>query len=187
MSNTITIKHGAEVPGNNVLAPYELGYVSNEGILVLGQKQTQENQEQVVPIKLNYLQLNTDGTITIPEKIYMEEGKITLDSKNLGNPKIFFTNSTHSDYPNSKISIGMLSSGNRCQVIHWGQNENGEEKYEIFRFPAPDSPMIKNQTFQILTTKGGTLVASEGNYGTVNPNTAGIDGTTGQLYFVIAE
>lgn len=184
MSNTITIKHGAEVPGSNVLAPYELGYVSNEGILVLGQKQIQENQEQVIPIKLNYLQLNTDGTITIPEKIYMEDGKITLDSKNWGNPKIFFTNSTHSSYPNSKVSIGIRSSYNQCQIIHWGASD---ADYELYRFPATDVSVTGENIYHVLTTKGGTLVVSEGNYGTIDPNTDKIDGKTGQLYFVIAE
>ena len=190
MSNTVTIKHGESVPGAGILAPYELGYVSSEGVLVLGQSGA--------PVKLNYLEANG----TLPTKLYLKNsgtdtGKITFDSSSIGNPKIFLTNENHDNYPDAKISLGMLSSQGICQIIHWGQDAEGAEKYEIFCFPSYESPMAANKTYYVLTSKGGdfagnfkftdSIAVDSNSYGTVDPNTAGKTGQVGQLYFVLTE
>lgn len=191
MSNTITIKHGASAPSNGTLQPFELGYVTSTGTLVIGD--SNKNTKN-----LNYLQLNADGTLSLPGDAFLTNGRITLDSQAIGNPKIFLTNKNHTSYPNAKISLGMLSSQGICQIIHWGQDAEGTERYEIFRFPQYESPMpSKNETYYVLTSKGGSfagnfkftdsIAVDASSYGTTDPNTAGKTGQVGQLYFVIAE
>lgn len=190
MSNVMTIKHGANAPSNGILQPFELGYVTSTGTLVIGD--LNKNAKS-----LNYLPLNADGTISLPSDAFLTSGGITLDSRATGNPKIFLTNKTHTSYPNAKISLGMHSGQGICQIIHWGQDAEGAEKYEIFRFPSYESPMAANKTYYVLTSKGGSfagdfkftdsIAVDASSYGTTDPNTAGKTGQVGQLYFVIAE
>jgi hypothetical protein len=69
---------------------------------------------------LNYLKLNADGTLSLPSDAFLTDGGLTLDSRSTTNPKIFFTNKSHSSYSNARVSFGMLSSQGIGQIVHWG-------------------------------------------------------------------
>lgn len=44
---------------------------------------------------------------------------------------------------------------------------------------------VGNNGTSVLLVKAGQVILTNGNYGTVDPNTAGIAGVEGQLYFVM--
>lgn len=184
MSNTITIKHGAGIPDAGVLAEYELGYVSNEGVLVLG-------QGVLNPIRLS-LPLNEDGSIN--------SSNLVVSSLNT-NTKITLTGQIND--AEAKVTFGITPPGSNNTNVYMGaiqflQYPFGSSYCEGYRLPVLSTEeLTKNNFYQILTSKGGVfggdftftgaLSVDSNSYGTVDPNTAGISGTTGQLYFVIAE
>ena len=184
MSNTITIKHGASMPGAGVLAEYELGYVSNEGVLVLG-------QGALAPIRLS-LPLNEDGSIN--------SNNFVVSSLNT-NTKITLTGKT-SDFE-GKVTFEIVPPGSNNSNVYMGaiqflQYPRGSSYCEGYRLPIlPTEELTGNKFYQILTSKGGSfagdfkftdsIAVDASSYGTTDPNTAGKTGQVGQLYFVIAE
>ena len=184
MSNTITIKHGAGIPDAGVLAEYELGYVSNEGVLVLG-------QGVLNPIRLS-LPLNEDGSIN--------SSNLVVSSLNT-NTKITLTGQIND--AEAKVTFGITPPGSNNTNVYMGaiqflQYPFGSSYCEGYRLPILSAEeLTSNNFYQILTSKGGSFagdfkftdsIAVDANsYGTTDPNTAGKTGQVGQLYFVIAE
>lgn len=190
MSNTICIKHGANAPSNGVLQPFELGYVTSTGTLVIGD--ANKNTKA-----LNYLQLDENGYIPILKGTE----RLIFQSTN-SYPKIKLTSIQNA----GEVEYCAVSSSGRAYILEWPPLESGKF-YERYNFPTPSSSLTENITYTVLTSKGGTcdgnftcnskltangaVVVGSGNYGTKDPNTAGtngaaLGGTAGQLYFVIA-
>ena len=185
MSNTICIKHGANAPSNGVLQPFELGYVTSTGTLVIGD--SNKNTKQ-----LNYLPINDDGYIT-------STGNVSMLSSG-SYPKWYIKASEY----NSAVSYGMQGSNGQACIFEYAPDS--PTYYEKYNLPQPATGLTTNKTYTILTTKGGTfggnftfsgqltangaIVVDDTSYGTKDPNTAGtngaaLSGTTGQLYFVV--
>lgn len=184
MSNVVTIKHGTNMPNADVLAEYELGYVSNEGVLVLG-------QGALNPIRLS-LPLNEDGSIN--------SNNLVVGSLN-SNTKITLTGQINDS--EAKVAFGIVPPGSNNSNIYMGaiqflQYPFGSSYCEGYRLPVLSTEeLTSNKFYQILTSKGGlfagdfkftgTLSVDSNSYGTIDPNTVGKTGQVGQLYFVIAE
>ena len=185
MSNIIQIKHGANAPSNGVLQPYELGYVTSTGRLVIGD--ANKNTKS-----LNYLPVNNDGYIDTTGNVSMlSTGEY---------PKWYIKASEY----NSAVSYGMQGSTGQACIFEYAPNV--PTYYEKYNLPAPSTSLTANKTYTILTTKGGTfsgnftfsgkltangaIVVDTDSYGDKDPNTAGtngvaLSGVTGQLYFVV--
>ena len=190
MSNTICIKHGANIPSNGVLQPYELGYVTSTGMLVIG-------QEDGSIKKFNHLQLDDNGYIPV---LY-SSGNLTLSST-ANNPKFW----VEAIGQGSKGSYGIQGANGQAYILAYPPNSDYYERYDL---PAPSSFLTANKTYTILTTKGGTfdgtfnftnkltlnelllngkIILKEGvHYGYDNPNEAKIPGEKGQIYFVLSK
>ena len=184
MSNVITIKHGANTPSNGTLQPFELGYVTSTGTLVIGD--SSKNTKS-----LNYLQLNSNGYIPV---LY-SNGNLTLNST-ATNPKLWIEASSKG----SKCSYGISGSSGQAYILEYAPNSSYYERYNL---PSPSTSLTADKSYTILTTKGGTfdgnftfsgkltangaVIVDDSSYGTTDPNTAGKTGSVGQLYFVIAE
>lgn len=184
MSNTMTIKHGASMPGAGVLAEYELGYVSDEGVLILG-------QGALAPIRLS-LPLNENGSIN--------SNNFVISSLN-SNTKITLTGQINDS--EAKATFGIVPPGSDNSDVYVGaiqllQYPLAGSYCEGYRLPIlPTEELTSNKFYQILTSKGGSfagdfkftdsIAVDASSYGTIDPNTAGKTGQVGQLYFVIAE
>ena len=200
MSNTICIKHGANVPSNGTLQPYELGYVTSTGMLVIG-------QEDGSIKKFNHLQLDDNGYIPT---LY-SDGNLMLKSTS-NNPK-FWVEATSKG---TKGSFGIQGSNGQIYMLAYPSNSTLYERYNL---PAPSTSLAETIDYTILTTKGGAfdgtfnfneavtidgkltangevtingkltangaIVVDSDSYGDTNPNEAGKTGVVGQLYFVI--
>lgn len=166
MANIIQIKHGANAPSNKTLQPYELGYVTSTGTLVIGD--ANKNTKA-----LNYLQLDSNGYIPT---LY-SNGNLILSST-ADNPKLWIEASEKG----SKGGYGIQGSNGQAYILEYAPNSTYYERYNL---PSPSTSLTADKTYTILTTKGGTLVVDDSSYGTTNPNDAGITGTVGQLYFVV--
>lgn len=185
MSNTICIKHGANAPSNGILQPFELGYITSTGTLVIG-----DANKKTKP--LNYLSVDSDGYITSTGNVSM----LSTDDY----PKWYIKASEY----NSAVSYGMQGSNGQACIFEYAPDS--PTYYERYNLPQPAISLTANKTYAILTTKGGTfdgnftfsgkltangaVVVDDTSYGTKDPNTAGTDGTalsgtTGQLYFVV--
>lgn len=189
MSNTIQIKHGENVPNNEVLQPFELGYVTSSGTLVIGD--VNKNTKQ-----LNYLSLNADGSLNLP-LLLIANGAINIKS-NAGYPQIVLNHVNENGTIDAKAHYCLQSSNGQAYVASYGLNAT---KFEAYRFPIPDTNLTDNKSYMVLTSKGGTfagnfafsgtitankaIIVNSNSYGTTNPNDAGITGTVGQLYFVV--
>ena len=172
------------MPGAGVLAEYELGYVSDEGVLILG-------QGALDPIRLS-LPLNKDGSIN--------SNNFVVSSLN-SNTKITLTGQINDS--EAKVTFGMVPPGSDNSNVYMGaiqflQYPRGSSYCEGYRLPIlPTEELTGDKFYQILTSKGGSFagdfkftdsIAVDANsYGTTDPNTAGKTGQVGQLYFVIAE
>ena len=197
MSNTICIKHGTNVPSNGTLQPYELGYVTSTGMLVIG-------QEDGSIKKFNHLQLDDNGYIPI---LY-SSNNLTLIST-ADNPKFW----VEASEKGTKGSFGIQGSNGQIYMLAYPSNSQYYERYSL---PAPSTSLTDDKTYTILTTKGGTfagnftfsntvkvngtltanggIIVDTDSYGYYDPN--GVpgdsskpakDGVTGQLYFVLVE
>lgn len=186
MSNTICIKHGASAPSNEVLQPFELGYVTSTGTLVIGD--ANKNTKA-----LNYLPIDNNGYITTTGNVSM------LSTGDY--PKWYIKASEH----NSAVSYGM--QGNRGQACIFEYAPESLTYYERYNFPQPTANLTESKIYAILTSKGGSfdgnftfnntvkvsgtltangsIIVDTDSYGNTNPNDAGKAGVVGQLYFVI--
>ena len=67
-----------------------------------------------------------------------------------------------------------------------GKPEDGELATSELGFDKTnDALYVGNNNKTILLAKSGQVILSSDNYGTVDPNTAGVFGVEGQMYFVI--
>ena len=195
--NTIKIKHGANAPSNGTLQPYELGYITSTGTLVIGD--ANKNTKA-----LNYLQLDSNGYIPI---LYTN-GNLSLSST-ADNPKLWIEASGKG----SKGSYGIQGSNGQAYILEYAPNSTYYERYNL---PSPSTSLTADKTYTILTTKGGTfagnftfsntikvngtltanggIIVDTDSYGYYDPN--GVpgdsskpakDGVAGQLYFVLVE
>lgn len=194
--NTIKIKHGESIPTNGTLQPFELGYVTSTGNLVIGDA----NRDTV---HLNYLLLDEKGYVPILKG----ENRFKFQTAN-ATPKIELTSSSAA----GRVEF-CATSISRAFVLEWPALASGSF-YERYNFPEPSTDLTTSKTYEILTSKGGefggdftfkktvkvngTLTANGGivvdtdSYGDYDPN--GVpgdsskpakDGVVGQLYFVI--
>ena len=191
MNNTIQIKHGSSISERGVLKPFELGYVTSTGTLVIG---TSEEASD-----LKYLKLDTHGLLPRIDvgtslKVY-SSGTIPTIMLESEDKDIKF-----------KGGFGVRSSDGRCMVLSYPSDTS---YYEYYCFPTPLTGLTANQYQSILTSRGGSfpgdftfttgnitinknlvvngaIKVDSSSYGTKDPNSAGISGTAGQLYFVIA-
>lgn len=184
MSNVITIKHGTNAPSNDTLQPFELGYVTSTGTLVIGDSDKKTKS-------LNYLQLDSNGYIPV---LY-SNGNLILSSI-ADYPKL----QIEASKKGSKVNYSMQGSNGQAYILEYAPNSKYYERYEL---PSPSTSLTADKTYTILTTKGGTfagnftfsgkltandaIIVDDSNYGATDPNTAGKTGQVGQLYFVIAE
>ena len=187
--NTIKIKHGTNAPTNGTLQPYELGYVTSTGTLVIGD--ADKNTKA-----LNYLQLDENGYIPILKRAEKLVFQSTDDY-----PKVKLTSTQNA----GEVDYCAVSSNGRAYILEWPVLVSG--KYcERYNFPIPSDSLTENKIYTVLTTKGGTfagdftfsnkltangaIIVGDSSYGKKDPNTAGtngaaLSGTVGQLYFVV--
>ena len=110
--NTIQIKHGEGAPGVGVLAPFELGYNSFDGILYIGQEDA-ENTEGIA--------ITVPPTRTINGKALSSD--ITLSASDIGGGTFsgsIYTNGTD-EAPTTKIGVNF----NGGILYLWGSNSSG--------------------------------------------------------------
>ena len=100
MSNTICIKHGASVPSNNILQPYELGYVTSTGTLVIGDSNKEAKN-------LNYLQIDDKGYIPFDSELVF--------NSNADTPRIWI----RTDETGVKTSYGIDTSTGQAHIIQY--------------------------------------------------------------------
>ena len=131
----------------------------------------------LVPFELGYvkggaLYINNDGTITqltglaatglVNANSYLKLPAVAATTSNTG--RILVTDSTGIVYyktpANILSEIGALSTANGGTIA-------------------------KDLTVTGKITANGTIIVNNKSYGTTDPNTAGITGTLGQLYFVV--
>lgn len=188
MSNTIQIKRGDSVPGNNVLSAYELGYVTSKGQLYIGLPK--EGVIQATPLKYVPLVNGTAANLTVGAG-YLTVGDQASDrgyvqiSSEKGNYSFNITNLTdgwnrgfYFNYVNSNLErknmvrLVMGGTGTKAELLYVQSGENDTV-----------NTWLKVNSEGLLTCRSLQVK----NYGTVDPNTAEIPGVAGQLYFVLAE
>lgn len=200
MSNTICIKHGENIPNDGVLQPYELGYVTSTGMLVIG------NSDRTTK-KLNFLQLDDDGYIP---NLY-SDGYLNFFSTHT-KPRLVITANNSDSSKISKASYCVDGQNGRAYILSYPPGSSYCERYNL---PTPSSSLTGDLPYTILTTKGGTfpgtfnftgkttlneltlkellllngkVVLKEGvHYGDTDPNDAKIPGEEGQIYFVLSK
>lgn len=168
MSNTICIKHGAKQPVDNTLKPFELGYVTSTGTLVIGDANSFTK-------KLNYLQTDTNGRLS---GIRVENDFVISSENQTGVINLMLKFEEEED--KNKISYSMNEKGQGF-IREWNSNSS---YYETYYFPVPDTTNA-NRNYYILTSKDGVIVGSD-NFDTAAPNSS-IGGKSGQLYFQIID
>lgn len=138
MANTIQIKHGTSVPNVGILNPFELGYVTSAGILVIGD----ENKEAK---KLNYLQLDKNGYIPT---LYSNDN-LSFSSTAV-NPKLWIEASNY----NTKATFGLVGKTGQIYILEYPSNITYYERYNL---PVPSANLTENKGYEILTSKGGSF------------------------------
>ena len=186
MSNTIQIKHGTNTPDNGVLQPYELGYVTSAGMLVIGQADGSVKKFDYLPI--------TGGTLT---------GAIKAPSFSTNGSSSFGTVSQGGSYI-IKINQDSISSWSRgLHIYNWSDSYLASIGFSGSQGTSTTPSTIKNfyvgenynsnKHWLTLTPEGRLSVSSVvvSSYGKNDPNTANngspIAGVAGQLYFVLTE
>lgn len=138
MANTIQIKHGTNVPNVGILNPFELGYVTSDGILVIGD----ENKEAK---KLNYLQLDKNGYIPT---LYSNDNLSFLSTA--VNPKLWIEASNY----NTKATFGLVGKTGQIYILEYPSNITYYERYNL---PVPSANLTESKGYEILTSKGGSF------------------------------
>lgn len=158
MSNVIQIKHGASAPGDGVLAPYELGYADDGGLYIgIPSEGGQNTISQQINTGNNF-ELE-DEYLRIETDGEKKELKLRIKMENL------FFSKYHAITKNADSVL----------VTSPYDSDNLVQMYK--------TDFIKD--FNLLTSD--SIKINSNNYGTQDPNIAGIAGVTGQLYFVIQE
>lgn len=187
MSNTICIKHGANAPSNGVLQPFELGYVTSTGTLVIGD--SNKNTKQ-----LNYLPLNggvlTDDLIAPNFSTDGTDSRATV-TKN-GSYLIEVNEKTISSWVRG-IHV-FNSSGDYMASLGFSGSEGTESSPSVIQRFYVGEKYSTDKHWLTLTPEGrlsiANLVVKQGiSYGDTDPNIANsgkpISGIAGQLYFVV--
>ena len=184
MDSAIQIKRGSSTPADGVLKPFELGYVTSTGTLVIGDAYRK-------PLDLKYLKLDTNGRVP---RIDVGTSLKVYSSTTI--PMIMLE--SEKENIRFKGGFGVRSDDGRCMVLSYPADTS---YYEYYCFPTPLTGLTANKFQTILTSRGGSFPAdfifdnitakkaikvNSTSYGTKDPNSAGISGTAGQLYFVIA-
>lgn len=159
MANTIQIKRGASVPNLNQLESYELGYVNNGNLYI--RETIKDDSGTVTSDKIVQL-TGLAATGLVNDNSYLKLPAVTSTISNTG--RILVADSTGIVYyktpANILSEIGALST-------------------------ADGGTIAKDLTVTGKITANGTIIVNNKSYGTTDPNTANIEGTLGQLYFVI--
>lgn len=176
MSNTICIKHGAREPANDTLKPFELGYVTSTGTLVIGDANSFTK-------KLNYLQTDTNGHLS---RIRVENDFV-ISCKDQAQDINLILNFEEEN--KNKISYSMNKDGQGF-IREWNPSSS---YYETYFFPAPDATNA-SKNYDILTSKGGVfsgnftfnngVIIGSSNFDSAAPDSF-VGGKKGQLYFQI--
>ena len=159
MSNTIQIKHGSGIPDGR-LRPYELGYSEDYKSLYIGAPLKNGALGKAIPLS-DFVPLKSTSQIMIDVQ---SSTILNLKTSSSPNPYIAFSNND-----------GILG--------YYGINATA--KKPVFCDTSSHQIALLNNDGGI--TVEGALIVGPNNYGSVDPNTAKINGTQGQLYFVIAE
>lgn len=185
--NTILIKHGSSVPANGKLQNYELGYVDN-GALYIGYN---GNSVQLTDPKLLSL-IDSNSYLKIP----------AIASTTTNTDKILVCNSNNVVYYKSAANIlseikalplagGTVTGSttfNKSLIV----NSNSTAAYAL---KVGGAQFIDGASLTITEAYGTSspkislgydkIILNTNFYGSTDPNTAGIKGTAGQIYFVI--
>lgn len=178
MSNTVCIKHGARQPADDTLKPFELGYVTSTGTLVIGDANSFTK-------KLNYLQTDTNGRLSG----IRVENDFVISCKDQAQDINLILNFEEEN--KNKISYSMNKNGQGF-IREWNPNSS---YYETYFLPIPDASTA-SKNYYILTSKGGVfngdftfnngVIIGNNNFDSVAPNSS-IGGKRGQLYFQIID
>ena len=176
MSNTICIKHGIKQPEVGILKPFELGYVTSTGTLVIGDASSYAR-------KLNYLQTDTNGRLS---GIRVDNDFI-ISCKDQAQDINLILNFEEGN--ENEISYSMNKDG-RGFIREWNPKSS---YYETYFFPIPDATNA-SKNYDILTSKGGAfggdftfnngVIIGSSNFDSVAPDSS-LGGKQGQLYFQI--
>lgn len=176
MSNTICIKHGFRQPADNTLKPFELGYVTSTGTLVIGDANSFTK-------KLNYLQTDTNGRLSG----IRVENDFVISCKDQTQDINLILNFEEGN--ENEISYSMNKDG-RGFIREWNPKSSC---YETYFFPIPDATNA-SKNYDILTSKGGAfsgdftfnngVIIGSSNFDSVAPDSS-LGGKQGQLYFQI--
>ena len=194
MSNTICIKHGREIPDRGVLQPYELGYVTSTGMLVIGGLDGTAKEIDYLPIIGGAI----DGNLEINGYLTLRpQGQDGLDiyqeyengySGTFINPYAielyagfqdgitYWERGINFHFNNYLGSIAMAGNYDQVDCVFVGGSAN-EAWLKII-------PEVGIQTDSIILNPYD-VNTGKGSFGYVNPNDANIPGVPGQLYFVI--
>lgn len=167
MSNVIQIKNGASQPSIDNLYPFELGYVRGGALYIKNEMENDSGEKESEIIKL------ADPRVAelINENNYLVLPKISQ-----------FSSDDNKDYG---IIVISTEDNEESKVVQYITKSQILEDLDAF----PKSGGIISGE----TKFDGAIILKEGiSYGYTDPNFAGpdgaaLDGTDGQLYFVITE
>ena len=186
MSNTICIKHGANIPSNGALQPYELGYVTSTGMLVIGQEGGSIKKFDYLPI--------TGGTVSgsIDASGFSTNGTSTFGKMTQGGSYVIKINQENVPVWSRGFHIYDWSDNYMASMGFSGTKGTSEAPSTLKKFYVGES-YSSDKHWLTLTPEGVLSVTSVvvDSYGKIDPNIANngspIEGVAGQLYFVVTE
>lgn len=191
MSNTICIKHGTNVPSNGVLQPYELGYVTSTGMLVIGREDGSIKKFDYLPITGGTVSGSINATGSINAAVFSTNGTTTYGKMTQSGSYVVKINQENVSAWYRGLHIYNWSDSYMASMGFGGTKGTSETPSTIKHFYVGAS-YSSDKHWLTLTPEGVLSVRSVvvNSYGEINPNIANngspIEGVAGQLYFVIA-
>lgn len=190
MSNTIRIKRGENVPNNGVLQPYELGYVTSTGMLVIGQEDGSIKKFDYLPITGGTVSGSINASESINASTFSTNGTSTFGKITQGGSYVIKIN---------QEDVGSWSRG--FHIYNWSDDYMASMGFSGTKGTLEAPSTLKNfyvgenyssdKHWLTLTPEGILSVTSVvvDSYGEIDPNIGNngspIAGVPGQLYFVI--
>ena len=146
MSNVIQIKRGASAPSNGTLQPGELGINTFSGVLYIGSKD--DNGQYISTFPYAYRLRSGAGIQTTKD----QEGDL---NPNYGPYVDFRFLNSNGDIRGSIMITDKNGFNFNCQIT-------GENYADRYRLPEPTTGLIKDNWYDILTSKNTVTVAQGG-------------------------